>query len=134
MGKPAPGKPRGTKPPVPAEPSGFQSLPAERESGEAMDLPLPRGHAAQLPEQVNRATEVAAAGSVSENPRDAAEAPGQARELLRDPGALWRSRGRQWEHSDADQPWSRVSKSPLPAPEGQADGGYQRRIHRCSHG
>ena len=38
------------------------------------------------------------------------------------------------EHSDADQPWSRVSKSPLPAPEGQADGGDQRRIHCRSHG
>src|SRR6516165_2485021 len=131
--EPDTGKPRGIEPAVPAEPAGLQSLPAERESGAAMDLPLPRGHA-QLPDQVDGATEVAAAGSVQGTRRDAAKARGRHRELLREQGSLWRSRGRQWEHSDADQPWSRVSKSPLPASEGQADGGDQRRIHCRSHG
>src|SRR6516164_4795196 len=108
-------KPRGIEPAVPAEPAGLQSLPAERESGAAMDLPLPRGHA-QLPEPVDRATEVAAAGSVPGTRRDAAEARGRHRELLRDQGSLTCSRARPWDRSGAGPPWSRVSKSPLPAP------------------
>ena len=63
--------PRGTEPVVPVEPAGLQGLPAQRESGAAVELPLRGGHA-QLPAEVDGSTEVAAAGAVRETRRDAA--------------------------------------------------------------
>src|ERR1700722_11967585 len=77
-------------------------------------------------------TEVAAAGSIRETSRDAVEASAWHPELLSDQGSVRSGRGRQWEHSYADQPRPRLSESPLYAPEGRANGSDQRRIHRCS--
>ena len=68
--------PRGIEPAVPTEPAGLQSLPAEREPGEAVGLPLRRGHA-QLSAEVDGSTEVAATDAVRETRRDVAEAPGR---------------------------------------------------------
>src|ERR1035438_8968038 len=51
--------PRGIEPAVWVEPAGLQSLPVERKPGEAVGLPLRRGHA-QLPAEVDGSAEVAA--------------------------------------------------------------------------
>ena len=61
--------------------------------------------------------------------RDVAEAPGWDCELLPDQGSLWSGRGRQRQHSHADQPRARLQEPALPAVEGQADGRDQHRIH-----
>src|SRR5215467_8859015 len=71
---------------------------------------------------------------VSETRRDVDQAPGRHFELVSDQGSLWGGRGGQRKHSHVDQPRSRLSESPLPATEGQADGRDQHRIHRCAHG
>src|SRR5450759_1711331 len=105
MDEPDASKSRGIEPVVRVEPAGLQSLPVERELRGAVELPLPRGHA-QLPKQVDGSTEVAAAGAVRETRGDAPEALGRHCQLLRDQSSLWRSRGRQWEYSHADQPVS----------------------------
>src|SRR6266536_123821 len=63
--EPDPATPRRTEPVIPIEPARVQGLPAEREPGKAVGLSLPRGHA-QLPEQMDGATEVAATGAVRE--------------------------------------------------------------------
>src|SRR5450759_4788396 len=129
--EPDAGTPRGIEPVVPIEPAGLQGLPAERELREAVELPLQRGHA-QLPEPVDGATEVAATGSVRETRGDAPEARGRHRQLLRDQSSLWRSRGRQWEYSHADQPGPRLQEPAVSAAEGQTDCGDECRIHRTS--
>src|ERR1019366_7698276 len=46
----------GTESSVLVKPAGLQSLPAEREPGEAVELPVSRGHA-QLPAEVDRSEE-----------------------------------------------------------------------------
>src|ERR1017187_313934 len=125
------GAPRGIEPIVPIEPAGVQSLPVEREPGATVELSLPRGHA-QLPDQMDGATEVAATGSVRETRGDAAETCGRDRQLLRDQSPLRRSRGRQWKHPHADQPWPRLQEPALSAAESQADGRDENRIHRPS--
>src|ERR1039457_5257554 len=129
MEEPDAGAPRRIEPIVPIEPAGVQSLPVEREPGAAMAIPLPGGDA-QLPEQVDRPTEVAAVGSVRETRGDAAETRGWHCQLLRDQSPLRRSRGRQWKHPHADQPWPRLQEPALSAAEGQADGRDEPRIHR----
>src|SRR5664279_3354149 len=125
------GTPRRIEPIVPIEPARFQSLHTQRKPGRAVELSLPRGHA-QLPEQVDRPTEVAATGSIRETGEDAPEARGRHCQLLRDQSSLWRSRGSEWEHSHADQPWPRLQEPTVSAVEGQADCGDERRIHRRS--
>src|ERR1035437_5420549 len=129
--EPDAGTPRGIEPVVPIEPADLQGLPAERELREAVELPLSRGHA-QLPEPMDGPTEVAAAGSVRATRGDAPEALGRHCQLLRDQSSLWRSRGRQWEYSHADQPWPRLQEPAVSAAEGQADCGDECRIHRTS--
>src|SRR5450759_4508998 len=129
--EPNAGTPRGIEPVVRPEPAGLQSLPVERELRGAVELPLPRRHA-QLPEQVDGPTEVAAAGSVRETRGDAPEARGRHCQLLRDQSSLWRSRGRQWEYSHADQPGPRLQEPAVSAAEGQTDCGDECRIHRTS--
>ena len=88
---------------------------------QTLGLPLRRGHG-QISGQVDGSTAVAALALVSETRRDVDQAPGRHSELLPDQGALWGGRGGQREHSHVDQPRARLSESPLPAPEGQADG------------
>src|SRR5450432_2530329 len=122
---------RGIEPAVSVESAGVQGLHAQRELGEVVELQLPRGHA-QLPEPVDGPIEVAAAGSVRETRQDAAEARGRHCQLLRDQSSLWRSRGRQWEYTDADQSWPRLPEPAVSAAEGQAYGSDERRIHRSS--
>src|SRR5476649_368019 len=89
------------------------------------------GHA-QLPDPVDGPIEVAAAGSVRETREDAVEARGRHCQLLRDQSSLWRSRGPQWEYTDADQSWPRLSEPAVSAAEGPADGSDEHRIHRSS--
>ena len=59
------------EPAVPVEPARLQSLPAQRESGTTVGLPL-RGSDAQLSEEVDGSTAVAAPALVSETRRDVA--------------------------------------------------------------
>src|ERR1017187_10342689 len=119
----------GTESAVSVKPAGLQSLPAEREPGEAVELPVSRGHA-QLPAEVDGSTEMAATGAVRETGRDVTEACGRDRELLRDQGSLRGCGSPQWQHSHADQPRTGLSESSLSTAEGQATGSQQHRIHR----
>src|ERR1700685_2018135 len=96
---------RRTQPAVPTEPARVQSLPSQREPGEALGLPLRRRNA-QLPAEVDGPAEVATADAVRRTRRHAGEASGGDLELLPDQGSLWCRRGAQWKHSDAHQPWS----------------------------
>src|ERR1700686_1234585 len=117
--------PRGIEPAVRIEPAGLQSLSVERKPGEAVGLPLRRGHA-QLPAEVDGSTEVAAAEAVRGTRRDVAETPEWHCELLPDQGAL-RCRGSgQRKHSHDDQPRPRLPEPAIPALKGQAAGGDQR--------
>src|SRR5579872_2963347 len=93
--------------PVSTEPAHLQGLPAQRELGLALGLSL-RRRCVQLPAEMDGSTEVAAIDSVREAGRHAAETSGGHSELLPDQGSLGSSRGRQWKHSHADQPWSRL--------------------------
>src|ERR1700686_1900692 len=102
--------PRGIEPAVRIEPAGLQSLSVERKPGEAVGLPLRRGHA-QLPAEVDGSTEVAAAEALRGTRRDVAEAPGWHFELLPDQGALWSGRSRQRKQPHVDQPGGRVKKA-----------------------
>ena len=122
-------RPRGTESAVSVEPAGLQSLPAKREPGEIVDLPVSRGHA-QLPAEVDGSTEVAATEAVRETGRDVAEARGRDCELLRNQGSLRGCGSPQWKHSHADQPRTGLSEPSLSTAEGQAAGGEQHRIHR----
>src|SRR5271163_309641 len=117
--------PRGIEPAVRTEPAGLQSLPVERKPGEAVGLPLRRGHD-QLPAEVDGSTEAAAAEALRGTRRDVAEAPGRHCELLPDEGPLWSGRSRQRKHSHADQPRPRLQEPAVPAVEGQAAGREQR--------
>src|SRR5207248_4668242 len=112
---------RRAEPALPVEPAGVQSLHAQGESGTSLGLPLRRGHG-EISEQVGGSTAVAALALVSETRRDVDQAPGRDSKLLSDQSALRGGRGGQREHSHVDQPRARLSESPLPAPEGQADG------------
>src|SRR6202050_5323127 len=112
---------RRAEPALPVEPASVQGLHAQGESGKALGLPLRRGHG-QIFGQVGGSAAVAAIALVSETRRDVDQAPGRHSKLLSDPGALWGGRSGQREYSHVDQPWARLSESPLPAPEGQADG------------
>ena len=80
----------------------------------------------QLPPEVDRSTEVAAAEAVRGTRRDVAEAPGWHCELLPDQGPLWGGRGCQREYSPAHQPRPWLQEPALPAVEGQAPGRQQR--------
>src|SRR5450631_2155864 len=95
---------RGIKPVVPTEPTCLQSLPSQREPGEALELSL-RRRDVQLPAQVDGPTEVATANAVRGTRRHVVEASGGNPELLQDQGSLRSGRGTQWKHSDADQSW-----------------------------
>src|ERR1019366_9552912 len=101
------GTTRRTQPAVPPEPARVQSLPSQREPGEALGLPL-RRRDAQLPRELDGPTEVATAEAVRRTRRDAGEASGGDLELLPDQGSLWCGRGAQWKYSDAHQSWSRL--------------------------
>src|SRR5450432_3560935 len=107
---------RRAQPGFPSESAGVQSLFAERKSGTALGLPL-RGSHAQLPEEVDGPTAVTALAPIAEARRDVAQAPRRNSELLPDQGALWGGRGGQRKHSHVDQPRTRLSESPLSAPE-----------------
>src|SRR5260370_24436237 len=122
---------RGIEPAVPAEPARLQGLPDQRELGTALGLSLRRRHV-QLSGEMDGSTEVAAVDSVREAGRHAAEAPGGHSELLPDQGSFRSGRGRQWKHSHADQPWSRLQKPAISPTEGQPDGSHQHRIPRHS--
>ena len=127
----APSTARRPEPAVPVEPASVQSLPAQRESGTAVGLPL-RGSHAQLPAEVDGSTAVAAPALVSETRRDAAQAPRRNSELLPDQGALRSRRGHQWQHPHADQPRPRLQEHALSATESKAHGRHQHRIRRFS--
>jgi hypothetical protein len=99
----------------------FKSLYAQGKSGKTLGLSLRRSHG-ELSEQVDRSAAVAAPALVSETRRDVDPAPGRHSQLLSDQGALRCGRSGQREHSYVDQPRTRLSESPLPAPEGQANG------------
>src|ERR1019366_8146875 len=66
---------RRTQPAVPTEPARVQSLPSQRELGEALGLPL-RRRDAQLPAEMDGSTEVATADAVRRTRRHAGEASG----------------------------------------------------------
>src|ERR1700689_3074551 len=83
---------RRTQPAVPTEPARVQSLPSQRELGEALGLSLRRSDA-QLPAQVDGPTEVATADSLRGIGRYAAAASGGNSELLPDQGSLRSGRG-----------------------------------------
>src|ERR1700691_6715968 len=63
---------RRTQPAVPTEPVRVQSLPSQRELGEALGLSL-RRRDAQLPAQVDGPTEVETAEAVRRTPQNAVE-------------------------------------------------------------
>jgi len=105
----------------PVEPAGVQSLHAQGEPGKTLGLSLRTGNG-QLPGEVDGSIAVAALALVSETRRYVGQASGRHSKLLSDQGTLRGGRGGKREYSHADQPRSRLSESPLPAPEGQADG------------
>src|ERR1700688_4887609 len=74
-----------TQPAVPTEPARVQSLPSQREPGEALGLPL-RRRDAQLPTEMDGPTEVATSDALRRTRRHAAEASGGDLELLPDQG------------------------------------------------
>src|SRR6516162_6798100 len=123
---------RRAEPAFPVEPASVQSLHAQGEPGTALGLSLRRSDD-QVSGTVDGSTAVAALAFVSEARRDVDQAPGRHFELLSDQGPLRGGRGSQRKHSHADQPWARLSESPLPAPKGQADGRDQHRIYCCAH-
>src|SRR3954471_1640261 len=112
---------RRAEPALPVEPAGVQSLHAQREPGKTLGLSLRTGNG-QLPGEVDGSTAVAALALVSETRRDGDQAPGRHSKLLSDQGTLRGRRGGQRKYSHADQSRPRLSESPLPATEGQADG------------
>src|SRR5579863_8060104 len=98
-----------------------------------MGLLVSRSHV-QLSEQVDRSTEVAAAGTVRKACRNAAQTRRRNRPPLPDEGSLRSGGGRQREHPHADQSRPRLPEPTLSAAEGQAGGGDQRRVSRCPAG
>src|ERR1700719_2238588 len=72
MGEPGESPTRRIEPVVPDEPARLQSLPAQREPGAAVGLPLRRRHD-QLSREVDGSTEMAAVDGVRKARRHAAE-------------------------------------------------------------
>src|SRR5512132_839085 len=112
---------RRAEPAFSVEPARVQSLHAQREPGKTLGLSLRTGNG-QLSGEVDGSIAVAALALVSETRRDVDQASGRHSKLLSNQGTVRGGRGCQREHPHVDQPRSRLSESPLPAPEGQADG------------
>src|SRR5260370_14201927 len=131
MEEPGESPSRRIEPVVPDEPARLQSLPAQREPGAAVGLPLRRRHD-QLPREVDGSTEMAEVDGVRKDRRRAVEASGWHYELLPDEGSI-RSRGSgELESSPTHQSRSRLQEPAIPPVEGQADGCGQHRIRRSS--
>src|SRR5438045_5426316 len=117
------------EPAVSVEPARLQSLPAQREPGATLGLPL-RGSDPQLPEEMDGPTAVAAPAFLPATRGNVAQAPRRYPELLPDQGALRGRRGYQWQHPDADQSRPRLQEHALSPTQGAAHGRHQHRIPR----
>jgi Transposase/Helix-turn-helix domain of transposase family ISL3/zinc-finger of transposase IS204/IS1001/IS1096/IS1165 len=122
-----------TQPTLQPEPKSNEGLPAQREPGPAMELPLRRGDVEISPE-LDRSTSLATPEGIRETRPDVAESLGGDSELLPDQGAAGSSGGRERKYQGSAAAGSRLRQSALSTAEGTRHGRDEDRIHHRSKG